>query len=95
MKLNKYAFILLMLTLLLSCKEKENNESISNQNNSQTKEIQIENDSPSIDTTEIIKKLQGMWKEAEYPYRRAQFRNSTVKFVEEGVPENPAFKKFD
>ncbi len=42
----------------------------------------------------IIKKLQGNWKETEYPFRTAQFKNTTVKFTEEGVAAEPAFREF-
>ncbi|WP_214653019.1 hypothetical protein [Mucilaginibacter segetis] len=39
-------------------------------------------------------KLQGKWKETEYPFRWVEFKDSTVKFTEEGVAKKPEFEKF-
>lgn len=55
---------------------------------------QTKNQTKTIDTDSIIAKLQGAWKEPEYPFRVAHFKDTTVKFIEEGVIEPPAFKEF-
>lgn len=47
-----------------------------------------------IDSAGIINKLQGKWKESEYPFREAHFKNTTVKFIEEGTEKEPAFREF-
>jgi hypothetical protein len=47
-----------------------------------------------IDSDSIINKLQGKWKESEYPFRVAHFDNTTVKFIEEGTEKEPAFSEF-
>lgn len=79
---------------IFSCKTK--NESYNSKNN----ETNIDNNQEisanpfSIDSNKIIKKLQGEWKEVNYPYRRAEFNKYTVKFTEEGTQENPRFKVF-
>lgn len=48
-----------------------------------------------IDTAKIAEQLQGKWKEIEFPYRTADFKNSTVKFIEEGTVNPPKFEKFE
>ena len=52
------------------------------------------NNNPTIDMDRIVNVLQGKWKETEYPYRLAHFENTTVKFVDEGVAEEPTFKEY-
>lgn len=47
-----------------------------------------------IDRDAIIRGLQGSWKEPEYPFRLAQFKDTLVKFTEEGVVEEPEFRQF-
>jgi hypothetical protein len=47
-----------------------------------------------IDSASIINKLQGKWKETEYPFRVAHFENTSVKFNEEGTEKEPAFREF-
>lgn len=55
----------------------------------------VENESEvSIDTASIIQKLQGEWKETVYPFRRAHFQESKVKFTEEGIAEQPSFREY-
>ena len=59
-----------------------------------TTATQTKNQTKATDTDSIIAKLQGAWKEPEYPFRLAEFKDSMVKFTEEGVIEPPAFKEF-
>ena len=42
----------------------------------------------------IVKGLPGEWKEVEYPFRRAHFKRSEVKFIEEGIVEEPAYQEY-
>lgn len=52
-------------------------------------------DSLIINSDSIINKLQGEWKEIEYPFRHVHFKDTMVKFTEEGVVEAPTFKAFN
>jgi len=47
-----------------------------------------------VDTATMLNNLQGNWREAEYPFRTAEFTNTRVKFIEEGVEQAPAFEDF-
>ena len=79
---------------LISCNngEQDVNSKIAESNNKVTNGEK--NNIPTIDIDSIIEKLEGEWKEIEYPFRRAHFKNSTVKFIEEGVVEEPTFREF-
>lgn len=95
MKFKVYVFSLWMATLILSChdgkKETTAKNSALNPNDTvQQKSIET----AAIDTVSILNNLQGKWKEPAYPFRLAHFKDSTVKFVEEGVVEKPTFKAF-
>ena len=48
-----------------------------------------------INQDSIVQLLQGKWKEPVYPFRCAEFRGATVKFIEEGVPGNTDFTAFE
>lgn len=50
---------------------------------------------PDLDTQALIEDLQGVWREPDYPFNRVEFRNSTVKMVEEGVAEPAQFRSFN
>ena len=92
-----YSFLIIIL-LVFSCKNQNKNNKLPH---SDDKEIITEQKSVMKDTMtnlrkdEIIEKLQGEWIESEYPYRKVEFLNSTVKFVEEGTPKEPEFEKFE
>src|SRR5690606_10401939 len=49
---------------------------------------------PDIDTLALIQNLQGVWREPEYPFNRVEFKNTTVRMVEEGVAEHSVFRPF-
>lgn len=53
-------------------------------------DIEISN----MDTLALIQSLQGVWREPEYPFNRAEFKNTTVRMVEEGVAEASVFRPF-
>ncbi|UJH91400.1 hypothetical protein LZ575_01030 [Antarcticibacterium sp. 1MA-6-2] len=85
----------LIAVLLFSCKNGSDNSPTDTQDtdtitNSQEAENLL---SPQI-REEIIEKLQGSWRESEYPFRVAHFKDSLVKFIEEGVVEEPVFEEF-
>ncbi|WP_192349925.1 hypothetical protein [Algoriphagus sp. Y33] len=91
MRLKSNPILIILIVLILSCKNqnKENGSS-----SHQQYEI-AEKDNQGIEKDKIIEQLQGKWKEIEYPYRTAEFEESTVKFVEEGTQYNPKFEKFE
>lgn len=95
MKLKTLALGLLFITLLLSCK---NDKEASNPENSELNTTDTSQEFGSelskIDRDAIIRDLQGNWKESQYPFRLAQFRDSVVKFIEEGVVEEPKFQEY-
>ena len=87
-----FLFTIVLLTTVISC-EKENAEPDTTQNE-KIEETQ-ENVSDTIPHSTLAEELQGTWREPEYPFRRAEFKDSTVKFTEEGVIEPPSFKPFE
>ena len=101
MKLKINICLILITLLVLSCKNKteepnlkiseENEVSTTNPETSQKAKI----NSSAVNSTEMIERLQGEWREPEYPFRRAEFENSTVKFTEEGLVEEPKFEEFE
>ena len=94
MKSKGYILLIIFTVLIISCKE---SNSESNTGNSENTEIKNEGTEPVISeiaSQNIIENLQGEWKEPEYPFRMAEFKNATVKFTEEGVAEKPGFQEF-
>lgn len=95
MKCNFYALILLLSIMLSACNDhgeaatKKEDTGIVNEPAPEKK-----NDFPAIDSNRLIENLQGEWKEIEYPFRRAHFKNKKVKFTEEGVIAPPTFRDF-
>ena len=77
--------ILIFFFILLSCKDEQ-------QDTSTERPEELE-ESIQASATAIMS-LQGKWREPKYPFRQVHFRESTVKFIEEGVAEAPAFRKF-
>ncbi len=93
----KSLFIILVV-LIISCKNQNKEDELRNSEPNEIvrkKEKETNVDKTKIDTIKIIEKLQGKWKENEYPYRRAQFVKSRVKFIEEGIAIKPEFEKFE
>ena len=86
--------VALLLALFVSC---NNSEKIEKENTAINNKATVqENKSESIefDRDGMIKKLQGEWKEVQYPFRVAHFKDTAVKFIEEGVITPPAFREF-
>lgn len=54
-----------------------------------------ENEVVETDESTLAKSLQGKWREDAYPFRTVEFKDSTVKFVEEGTVNDPKFEKFE
>lgn len=95
MKIKIYALSLLLTMMLFSCKNNEGDvtlEDIEINEADTTREMNSE--ISAIERENIIENLQGKWKETEYPFREAHFVNTTVKFIEEGVAEEPAFREY-
>ncbi len=88
MNLRFFLLSMILLTVMNSCKE--------------NKTDRVDKDSTEIsadpkiltDTTGINNTLQGIWRESEYPYRQIHFEKNQMKFIEEGVVEEPKFKEF-
>lgn len=97
MKLSMFSLLIFLLSLIISCTNRNKDPEIKTNN----QDTIVHNDDPnleiekSIEKNLIINQLQGKWKEIEYPYRSAEFVNSTVKFVEEGTAGNPGFEDFE
>lgn len=95
MKFFVYSPAILLTIILISC----NNAN----DKSTTKDAELKtndtlgkkvNGINSTFSDSIINNLQGEWREAEYPFRKAHFKNSTVKFIEEGVAADPEFVEY-
>lgn len=84
-----------LTTILISCKEVKELEPVIENPELNTKTSPgVENESPVVDQEVLIKKLQGNWREPEYPFRVIVFQDSFVKFLEEGIVEKPRFQKY-
>ena len=92
MKLPNFIIVALLAVTLFSCKDKEN-ELTDTETETPAAETTVP-ETVSIDTGTLIENLQGKWKEAEYPYRTAEFKGAEVKFVEEGVVDPPKFEAY-
>ncbi len=93
----KLSFIILAF-LVISCQnqEKQNELPPSDQlENVKENKKESEIEESKLDESKIINQLQGKWKEIEYPYRTAEFVQSTLKFVEEGIVDEPKFENFE
>ena len=95
MKIKFFAVCLLLTVMLVSCTNGKQEAAVDDKEPGNA-EIpgQINNDLNTINTNNIIQNLQGKWKETEYPFRQVHFVNNTVKFIEEGVAEEPAFQEY-
>jgi PBP1b-binding outer membrane lipoprotein LpoB len=95
MKFKVYSFGLLLTIFLISCSDtkKEPEAKIPEFDNKEASQ-QKKSVTTLIDSTGMINKLQGKWKESEYPFRAAHFINTTVKFNEEGAEREPTFREF-
>ena len=86
------------LSILTSCNNQNSKKKVRepSQNEQQTDSKQLApGEESAFNTSEIIEKLQGTWKEVQYPYRRITFVKKQVKFVEEGTQVKPDFEPFE
>lgn len=98
MDIKSKTVVMIFLLLIISCKERPKENERPSAKPQETVKIEspaAETGKTAIDSAGITERLQGKWKEIEYPYRTAQFEGSTVKFVEEGTEARPAFQKFE
>ena len=95
MKIKSFAVSLLLTVMLVSCTNGKQEAAVDDKEPGNA-EIpgQINNDINTINSNNIIQNLQGKWKELEYPFRQAHFVNNTVKFIEEGIADEPAFVEY-
>jgi len=97
--MNKKQFLLgLLLVCVFACKDatKKSDEHQSPKNESAIEQTDDEaNFSSLLNKDEVVKNIQGKWKESEYPYRMMEISGQEVKFTEEGVVEPPTFKAFE
>jgi len=54
---------------------------------------EINNDNAAINS-DILSKLTGQMERNRYPFRQAHFENTKVKFIEEGIADEPAFVEY-
>ncbi|MBK7427300.1 MAG: hypothetical protein IPI60_09890 [Saprospiraceae bacterium] len=92
------SLLMILLSLTISCTNQNREKPSSNNEADGIEQNETPNPDPyesSINKNLTIGQLQGKWKEIEYPYRSAEFVNSTVKFIEEGTSGDPAFEVFE
>lgn len=96
MRFKIFALVVLLTSILISCKDEKELEHISDSPGLNTNDSQkeAENEIPMVDPGALIQELQGYWRETEYPYRVAEFQDSLVKFIEEGIAEEPKFQEY-
>lgn len=89
------ALSLIFGIILISCNDSREKTNFENSeiNDSDTALV-IKNEISAFDRDSIMTTLEGKWKEPEYPFRVAHFINATVKFIEEGLIEEPRFKEY-
>lgn len=91
-------FFLILAVFIFSCKNEDKKNDLLNSGNDEivNEEKKVNKEEVSkLDNDKIIEQVQGKWKEIAYPYRTVEFVNSTVKFIEEGIPMKPEFEKFE
>lgn len=98
-KLKVYTCLLIVLAIGASCQNVKNENRLDDTENTNDSlkmsgQETLHKD-PTIDKGEIINSLQGEWREIEYPFRLAIFQESSLKLVEEGIAEEPRFKKYE
>lgn len=96
MKFITFALGFLLPILLLSCMNANKETKTENSETDIVRTSQKhENDSSTIDREAIISRLQGKWREPEYPFGVALYKDTLVKFIEEGVVEEPRFREYE
>lgn len=100
MKFKVYSLGLLLTIFLISCSntKQEAEAKIPEFDNKEASE-QKKSVTAIIDSAGIINKLQGNWKESEYPFWAAHFKNTTVKLLKKEQKKsrhfvNSKFQKF-
>ena len=95
-KFKVYALGFILTILFISCNNgnKEAQTKKTESDNNETFQ-EKKNKLSTTDRDSIIKNLQGEWREIQYPFRLVLFKNTTVKFIEEGVEEKPTFQDFN
>ena len=90
-----YAVAFLLTFLVISC-HNTNKEADTKQSElpAQLPSAEKLNEVKLFAPDKMIKELQGKWKEARYPFRTAHFKDTTVKFIDEAVIDEPTFHAF-
>ena len=87
------SLIVITIMITISCKTDTKKEAETVQTN--TKVDSISNKSQPNETSNLISKLEGVWKRVSYPYGIIQIQNDEVKFMAgEGTVELSKFEKF-
>lgn len=95
MKFKIFTLGFLLTMLLLSCRNSGEGSNTENSDLDTTvSPPEVDNGISGREREAIIEKLQGTWKEPEYPFGVAQFNDTVVKFIEEGVVEAPQFREY-
>ncbi len=95
MNLQKYIFLLALVAAIFSCRKEKASSTHQNPSGNAVENKATVHASARLPITEIITKLQGEWKEPDYPFRRLEVKGQTVKFTEEGIAEKPKFTAFE
>lgn len=85
--------IFLLIHVFISCDYGKHEANTVNVNPGNNDSLEVP-DIATVDSDSIVNKLQGAWKEMEYPFRLAHFKNNKVKFTEEGVVEAPKYEEY-
>ncbi len=95
MKFKIFSLGFLLTSLLFSCKDAREESDTENPELKATETAQeFENEISPLDREALIKDLQGNWREPKYPFRLATFKDTLVKFIEEGLVEEPEFRRY-
>lgn len=90
--------ILILSLVLFSCQKSGTEEPVDHPDSQAVHTTEVsatENNIPENEQRILSTSLAGKWKENTYPYRTAEFKGSTVKFVEEGTEHDPQFEKYE
>ncbi|MEP6262516.1 MAG: hypothetical protein ABJ092_13125 [Gillisia sp.] len=95
MRLKIFALVISFTSIFFSCKEVTEPDPVTENPELDTKNSPVvENEIPVVEQDSLIRELPGNWRETEYPFRLAEFQDSQVKFIEEGIVEEPRFQEY-
>ncbi|WP_068593520.1 hypothetical protein [Cochleicola gelatinilyticus] len=91
-----FGVYILLILLMCACNEKASEKRVNTLETTSEATPLKNSETPTgkVNATQIQKQLQGVWKEAEYPFRKVEFKDWMVKLTEEGVSGSSTFETY-